>query len=411
MLLNSMKVVSFCHVLQGPAATQYLGDMGADVIKIEPLQGERARYWAGRDVYPGGVSGFYLAAARNKRVLAVDLKNNEGIEIVLKLIDKADVVVENFRSGVMDRLGLSYEAIRRRRPDIIYASGTGWGRVGPMVGKTAQDLIIQARTGLLRATGPNDKATPAGAAVVDQHAGALLAMAICAAYSKKLKTGEGTHIESSLFGAGLDLQTEPLTAYMSGRPGDEVHQRDQNLADWYHETPYGVYKLADAEIAISSNDLNDLSDALDSDELRKLVNIDRFIERDRYAATIADVLKDRTYDDVARAFDAKKIWYSKVYDYEDVASDPQVEAANIFSRVEVNGEEAVLVNHPVRYNGQTPKINRLPLKVGQDTVSILQELGIPDSRIQDLLSRGVFGSPVKAGQGMSSQPKGVSVPG
>ena len=153
--------------------------------------------------------------------------------------------------------------------------------------------------------------------------------------------------------------------------------------------------MADAEIAISSNDLNDLTDALNSDELRKLVNIDRFVERDRFAATIADVLKDRTYGDVARAFEAKKIWYSKVYDYEDVASDPQVEAANIFTRAEVNGKEAVLVNHPVRYNGQTPKINRLPLNVGEDTVGILQELGIPDSRIKDLLSRGVLGSSVK----------------
>jgi crotonobetainyl-CoA:carnitine CoA-transferase CaiB-like acyl-CoA transferase len=392
MLLESMKVISFCHVLQGPAATQYLGDMGADVIKVEPLGGERARKWAGRNIYPGGVSGFYLAAARNKRALAVDLKSKEGLEIIFKLIESADVVLENFRSGVMDRLGLSYEEVRKRKPDIIYASGTGWGRTGPMVGKTSQDLIIQARTGLMRATGVG-RATPAGAAVVDQHGGALLAMAVSGAYAKKLATGQGTHIESSLFGAGLDLQTEPLTVYMSGRPGDGVHTRDPHLATWYHETPYGVYQLADAEVAISSNDMDDLAEALDSDALRKLTKIDRFIERDVYADAIGEVLKTRRYDDVAAAFEAKNIWFGKVYNYEDVANDPQAAAANVFAEVDINGEKAILVNHPVRYDGETPPIRRLPLEVGEDTKQILEELGYRQAAINTLLKRGVVGAP------------------
>jgi crotonobetainyl-CoA:carnitine CoA-transferase CaiB-like acyl-CoA transferase len=121
MLLNSMKVVSFCHVLQGPSCTQYLGDMGAQITKIEPLGGEHSRRWAGAEM-PGGVSGLYLCAFRNKRLFSVDLKSTEGREVVLSLIDKADVVVENFRSGVMDRLGLGYEEVKQRKPDIIYAA-------------------------------------------------------------------------------------------------------------------------------------------------------------------------------------------------------------------------------------------------------------------------------------------------
>src|SRR5262245_62490356 len=130
MLLNSMKVVSFCHVLQGPACTQYLGDMGANIVKVEPLAGERSRKWAGADM--GGESGLYLCAFRNKRLLALDLKSAEGREIALSLIEKADVVIENFRHGVMERLGLGYEDAKKRNPSIIYASGTGWGGVGPM---------------------------------------------------------------------------------------------------------------------------------------------------------------------------------------------------------------------------------------------------------------------------------------
>jgi crotonobetainyl-CoA:carnitine CoA-transferase CaiB-like acyl-CoA transferase len=113
MLLNSMKVVSFCHVLQGPSCTQYLGDMGAQITKIEPLDGERSRRWAGAEM-PGGVSGLYLCAFRNKRLFSVDLKSPEGREVVLSLIDKADVVVENFRAGVMDRLGLGYEHVKKK---------------------------------------------------------------------------------------------------------------------------------------------------------------------------------------------------------------------------------------------------------------------------------------------------------
>ncbi|MEO8136519.1 MAG: CoA transferase, partial [Betaproteobacteria bacterium] len=179
MLLDSMKVISFCHVLQGPACTQYLGDMGAQVTKIEPIAGERSRRWAGADM--GKVSGLYLCAFRNKRLFAVDLKSPEGRELILTLIDKADVVVENFRPGVMERLGLSYEALKKRKPDIIYASGTGWGSKGPMLARESQDLIIQARTGMMAATGiKRGEARPVGSAIIDQHAGALLAMGIVA---------------------------------------------------------------------------------------------------------------------------------------------------------------------------------------------------------------------------------------
>ena len=218
MLLDSMKVISFCHVLQGPACTQYLGDMGADVIKVEPLGGERARRWAGKDM--GKASGLYLSAFRNKRLFAADLKSPEGREVILSLIEKADVVVENFRHGVMMRLGLSYEDVKKRNPSIIYASGTGWGNAGPMLARESQDLIIQARTGMMSATGHRQgEAKAVGSAIIDQHAGALLAMGIISAYVKKLKTGEGTHVESSLFTAGFDLQTEPLTVFMSSSTG------------------------------------------------------------------------------------------------------------------------------------------------------------------------------------------------
>jgi crotonobetainyl-CoA:carnitine CoA-transferase CaiB-like acyl-CoA transferase len=386
-MLEKMKVLSFCHVLQGPACTQYLADLGADVVKIEPVAGERARRWPGPHI--GGVSGLYLCAFRNKRTFAVDLKNPEGIGIVKEMVRRADVVVENYRTGVMDRLGLGYEALRREKPDLIYASGTGWGSKGPMIERASQDIIIQARTGLMAATG-HDRAKAVGSAIVDQHGGAVLAMGIIAAYVKKLTTGQGTKVESSLYTAGLDLQAEPLTVYLSTRPGRQVFQRDENLATWYHQAPYGQFKLADAEIAMSVNDPMKVADALDSDELRALAGIDRFKERDRYARVFAAVVANRKFADVAAAFDKAEIWYSRIYDFDDVADDPQAAAVDAFNEIEIRGEKAVLVNHPVRYDDQTPPLRIRAYAIGEHTREVLSELGYTDARIDELVARRVI---------------------
>lgn len=387
-MLESMKVVSFCHVLQGPACTQYLGDMGADIIKIEPIAGERARRWAGPHF--GEAAGLYLCAFRNKRLFAVDLKSPEGLEIVLSLIDRADVLVENYRAGVMDRLGLSYEALKQRKPDIIYASGTGWGATGPMLTKAAQDIIIQARTGLVSATGNGNRGKAVGSAILDQHGGALLAMGIVAAYVKKLTTGQGSLVESSLFAAGLDIQTEPLTVYLSQRPGKQVFEREEHLATWYHQAPYGIYQLLDAEIAMSVNDPKQVAELLNSDELRAIANIDRFEERDRYSRVFADVVAKRRFADIAAVFDPAGIWYSKVYDFDEVADDPQAEALGAFSHVDLNdGTPVTLVNHPIRYDGEVPPLRLKATKIGEHTREILEELGMTAKQIDDLLSRGV----------------------
>ncbi len=388
-MLEKMKVLSFCHVLQGPACTQYLGDLGADVVKVEPIAGERARRWAGPHI--GGVAGLYLCAFRNKRTFAVDLKNPDGIAVIKDIVRQTDVVVENYRAGVMDRLGLGYEALKQVKPDLIYASGTGWGSKGPMIERASQDIIIQARTGMMAANG-HDTAKAVGSAIIDQHGGAVLAMGIIAAYVKKLTTGKGTKVESSLYTAGLDLQTEPLTVYLSTRPNRAIMKRDEHLATWYHQAPYGQFKLADAEIAMSVNDPMKVADALDSDELRALAKIDRFKERDRYAQAFAKVVATRKFADVAAAFDKAELWYSKVFDFDDVAEDPQAEAVDAFKEIEIRGEKAVLVNHPVKYDDQTPPLRIRPYDVGQHTREVLSELGYSASKIDDLVSRGVVGA-------------------
>ena len=178
------------------------------------------------------------------------------------------------------------------KPDIIYASATGFGASGPLVARPGQDLLIQAYSGLVSVTGQLDtRPTAVGNAAVDQHGAAIFALGIAGAYVRKLKTGKGTRVEASLLNAGLDLQTEPLTIYLTRRlqadDGRKLFTRNENLATWFHEAPYGIYRCADAWLALSINDTAKLARALGSDELAALAGCDRYDERDRLAEVVA----------------------------------------------------------------------------------------------------------------------------
>jgi crotonobetainyl-CoA:carnitine CoA-transferase CaiB-like acyl-CoA transferase len=395
-MLERMRVVSFCHYLQGPAAAQYLADMGADVIKIEPPVGAFERHWSGGKAYVDDVSAFYLCANRNKRSIAVDLKHPDGRAVVGRLLATADVLMENFRPGVMERLGLGYEDVKRLRPDIIYASATGFGSSGPMVERPGQDLLIQAYSGLVAATGHlHERPTPIGFAAADQHGAALLAMGILGAFVKKLQTGRGTRVEASLLNAGFDLQTEPLTLYFTKQAGREAFDRDRNLATWFHEAPYGVYRIKDGFLALSLNDPGRLAAALDSERLKELIEVDRYEQRNRYAAAVAEELVSRSYQDLVPGLDAQKIWYQRVQEYDDLPGDPQIRHNEVFREVEVRGGRAVLVNHPNRYDGKVPELRRLAIEIGEHTREVLGELGYSEAEIDALIEANAVVAPAR----------------
>lgn len=391
-----MRVVSFCHYLQGPACTQYLADMGADVTKIEPLKGAFERHWSGAKSYVEGVSAFLLCANRNKRSLAVDLKNPDGRDVVLRLIDRADVVVENFRPGVLDRLSFGYEAIKSRKPGIIYASASGLGATGPDATRPGQDLLMQARSGLVAATGGGEHGpSVVGAAIVDQHGGALLAMGILGAYIRKLQDGKGTRVEGNLFQAGIDLQSEALTMYFAAPNRKNLSARSANVGSWYHDAPYGLYQLADCRIVLSMNDPAKLAEALDSDALRALKNVDRYAERNRYATTVASALRDKRLADVEPAFNKEAIWYQRVQDYEELLNDPQAAHNQVFGKIDVRGKTATVVNHPLRYDGEIPACRMVPLEPGEDSLALLEELGYAEAERKRLVDSGAVGVPRK----------------
>ncbi len=386
--LAGTRVVAFCHFLQGPAAAQYLADLGADVIKVEPLNGAFERHWSGADLYADGTSVFFLSANRNCRSLAVDLKSDEGRKVVRELVASAQVVLENYRPGVLDRLGLGYEACRVLNPGVVYASATGWGSSGPLADKPGQDLLVQARCGLAAATGHGP--TPVGGTVIDHHGATLLALGILAGLLKRARTGQGTRVEASLLNAGVDLQMEGITAFLTGNFEAGQFDRHRRLATWLHQAPYGLYPLADGSIVLPLTDPALLAEALDSPDLRAISDIDLYEDRDRYARTLEAVLAERRIDEVSVAFDRHDIWYSRVLTYADLREDPQLRHNRVFRKVLVGNREVILVNHPIRYDGDVPPLRHIALRPGQDSRQILEELGYGSEDIEQLLqSRSV----------------------
>ena len=409
-MLSQMKVLSLCHYLQGPGAVQYLADMGADVIKLEPIGGAYERAWSGANVYVGDVSAFFLCANKNKRSLALNLKEEKGRELFFKLLDDVDVLIENFRVGVMDRLGLGYDVLKARKPGLIYASASGFGSSGPMALKPGQDLLLQARTGLIAVTGTPSRPTPVGCAAVDQHGAALLAMGILGAYVKRLSTGQGTRVEGSLFNAGIDLQSEALTSYLSGSFDRSKLEHDDHLATWFHQAPYGVYQAIDGFLVISNIDPVQLAEALDSPALMAMAGQNRFEDRDAYAREVAAAVARYTVAQIGEAFDARGLWYAPIQDYDDLAQDPQALNNEIFRKIDIDGQTATLINHPIRYDGKAPGLHTLALAPGMHSRDILAEAGCTQDEIDALIAQGIVGMPAGAVPQWTATPTDSSHP-
>jgi len=391
-LLDGVRVVSFNHFLLGPHAMQTLGDLGADVIAIEPLGGAFQRQWGGADKRIDGQTTLFLCANRNKRSLALDLKSEEGREIAWKLIARADVVSENFRAGVMEKLGFGYDAMKVINPAVIFASASGFGPDGPHAKRPGQDLLIQAMSGLAAITAnKQDGARALGCALVDVHAGSLLATGILAALVRRGRTGEGCRVDVNLLSAAIDLQSESFTTYLNG-PRPEDVRPPRCIAGWYYPGPYGIYATADGHLAISFSNHEHLADALSVPELATIPNDDGYARREEIASLIAPVLETRNTEAWLDAFDGRDIWCAPVNDYEDVLRDPQIRHNRCFETIAgATGTPITIVGHPIRYDGETPGVRLAPQPVGAQTDEVLREIGYGSEAIARLEADGVIG--------------------
>jgi crotonobetainyl-CoA:carnitine CoA-transferase CaiB-like acyl-CoA transferase len=389
-MLEGIKVLSFTHFLQGPAAVQMLADAGADVIKIEPPGGAFERGWSGFDAFKEGISIFFLLGNRNQRSISLDLRNEKAKEIVLRMVREADVLVENYRPGVLERLGFGYEDMKAVNPRLVYCSCSGYGSSGPYLKRPGQDLLLQAMSGMTMLSGGADAPpTPVGSAIVDQHAAALAAFGVVSALHGRQRTGLGALVESNLLNAALDLQIEPFTYYMN--KGPLWPRTDPPVGSRFHPAPYGVYRTADGWIAISLTPTAQMAVALEYPPLAAFNDPkDPMRRRDDIHRMVYERVQTRTTAEWMEAFDAHNIWYAPVNDYEQVEADPQVAHNGMITTIQhPDAGEVRLLAHPVRYDGKAPPLRRLPPRQGEHTREILAELGYQASEIDALSDSGI----------------------
>jgi crotonobetainyl-CoA:carnitine CoA-transferase CaiB-like acyl-CoA transferase len=387
-LLSGIRVVSFNHFLLGPMGIQMLGDLGADVIAVESAEGAWQRHWAGGDIWHDGQSVLYLCANRNKRSVAIDLKSAKGREIALRLVDTADVVAENFRPGVMEKLGLGCATLRERKPGLIYASASGYGPDGPYVDKPGQDLLAQALFGVMAITGQASTGPrPAGASVVDHHGAALFAMGILAAIVRRQRNGQGCRVDASLMQAALDLQAEPLVAWLNAATKPRAIHAHAHVAGWHYAAPYGVYATSDGHMALSLSPLEVVGEAIGEPRLGGYGAKDAWTKQDEITGLIAEKLAGATTAEWMACMAPYKIWCAPVQGYAEIAADPQVRHMQSLVTVPGAGATAApvtLVNHPVLYDGETAHVRLAPQQLGAQTREVLLELGFAPAEIEGL---------------------------
>lgn len=389
-MLEGIRIVSFAQLLQAPAGVQLLSDLGAETIKIErPGAGAWERAWSGGGHWVGGESLLLIAAGRNQRGLTVDLKSEEGREIIWKLIDQADVVVENYRPGVMDRLGFGFDAVHARNPKVVYCAASGYGSSGPYLERPGQDLLAQAISGITSMSGrASDPPTPIGFAPVDQHSAALIGFGILAALFDRTRTGLGQKVEVNLLSSAIDLMAEPLTYLMNGA---KIGKRSEaGLASGFHPGPYGVYETKDGWIALSQNPLPKLAPLLGLPELEKYpVNMDAWQNKERICEIIRPVMHNKTTDEWLEVLLAADIWCAPVKTMAEVVDDPQVKHLGMIQELEHPTAGTLrVVRHPVFYSDHQPTIRRHPPLVGEHTTEVLEELGYSSEQITGMRGEG-----------------------
>jgi formyl-CoA transferase/CoA:oxalate CoA-transferase len=394
--LEDVKVLDLTHALAGPFCSTMLADFGAQVIKLEPPgAGDIARGW-GTPV-AGGETAYFVSLHRNKRAIVIDLKQAQGKELFFKLVERSDVVLENYRVDALRRLGLDYEAARKRNPGIIYCSVSGFGQDGPYRDRAALDLILQAESGMISVTGePGSTGTRAGVSIADLTAGMYAAYGVMLALRVKEKTGEGQHIDISMLEGQLSLLGTAIGNYF----GDGKIPRPMGTA-YSVVVPYQTFhtKTLDLALAIAGEKIwRKFCPAIGCPELaddpRYTSTLERSRNRDSLLPTLQQVFLTRTYEEWEKILLANDIPVGAINNIAQVIEHPQVKARNTFVELDhpTSGKVRV-VGSPVRLSKTPAKISKPAPTHGQHTREVLREvLGLSAEEISALDAQGVLGN-------------------
>lgn len=377
-LLQDIIVLDFSQFLSGPSAGLRLADMGAQVIKIErPGVGDICRELYVSDTMIEGESTIFHAINRNKQSYSADLKNSFDLRKIKELIAKADIVIHNFRPGVMQRIGLDYATVKNINPAIIYGEISGYGDEGPWKNLPGQDLLVQAISGLTWLSNSSDEPAPMGVAIVDILAGTHLTQGILAALYQRTLSNEGALVQVSMLESILDFQFEVLTSFYND--GNETPQRSKiNNGHAYVAAPYGIYKTADGYLALAMGDIVLLGELLQCSPLTEFTNpADWFTERDSIKEIIALCLEKQTTDYWMSILETADIWCARVLDYEMMMKEKGYRSLNMELNVKTsNGLSVKTTRCPIRIDGELLTSKAGAPLLGEHNLQIEQQFGI-----------------------------------
>lgn len=378
--LTGLVVIDMSQFLSGPYCSLRLLDLGARVIKIErPDGGDLSRRLYLSDTEIGGDSTIFHAINRDKESLAIDLKNEADLAALRGLIAKADVLIQNFRPGVIERLGLDYEHVRAINPRLVYASISGYGEDGPWVKRPGQDLLAQARSGVMWLNGDEEQGpVPFGLAIADMLAGAACAQGILAKLVRRGVTGEGGHVETSLLEALVDFQFEVLTTHLND--GRRLPKRSSfRSAHAYLSAPYGVYPAKDGYLAIAMTPIPKIADLLDLSELDPFRDEPAtwFTARDEIKMIIARRIAEKTTDEWLAVLEPADIWCAKVLTWPELMENDGFKALDMLQTVTRDDNVSILTTRsPLRVDGARARVDRAAPRIGEHSDKIRAEFGL-----------------------------------
>ena len=391
-ILDGVRVLDCSIAMAGPFAAQRLGDLGADVIKVEPIGGEWQRHTSAGGIKGNRVNVSFLSLNRNKRSLSVNLKSDEGRAVLMDMVRTADVFLQNYRPGVAKRLGVDYDALSAVNPKLVYVSLSGYGETGPYVDRPGQDLLLQAMSGAMLSAGSSgEPPTPAGQYLVDAISAYTAFEGALAALFHRERTGEGQLVQVNMLDAIATIQMQELSVFTVGHKPQE--RSAEPHAHVYIRAPYGTFKTSDGYIVLAFPPLKKLGEVIGEDSFLSMEEEkDGWSRRDEIFAKTREKLISNTSRHWLDLFAKADIWAGPVYGYEDLVNDPQCAHNGTFVEYDHPTEGRVKTpGFPIRFSKTPSRVERGAPIAGEHTAEILEDLGYDEKKLEGLVEAGAVG--------------------